>query len=309
MTDKIIKFLKFIWPAAVFCLVLFAFLNIAYAQDSLGGWAKYLQPILPSFNALTGATGEDIAASVIRRGITLVKYLVGAGALIMGLIYGMNFVFARGKEDVITKYRQNFLWLFIGFVIIMTAENIANIFNPEEAKANALIDFKAANDQIRQVTNYIKWLIGSVIVLFITVSGVRLVLARGNQEKITKQKNHLIYSGIGMLVLLLATNIVNAIYVFGNPDEIVAANSTVAITELGSIIRLLLVFLGPVTIIFTISAGFMYLTAFENEDRAKKARKMITAGVTGIVLVYMAYALVNTFMTAPLTPATTTVTP
>jgi len=51
------------------------------------------------------------------------------------------------------------------------------------------------------------------------------------------------------------------------------------------------------------------MTAFENEDRAKKARKMITAGVTGIVLVYMAYALVTTFMTAPLTPATAPVTP
>jgi len=303
MPKKIIKFLKFIYPVALFCFLLFAFLNFVNAQDSLGGdWSQYLENDLPSFSGPTGATGEDLAANVIRRGISLTKYLVGGAALLMGIIYGINFVLARGKEEVISKYKTNFLWLFIGFVIIMAAENIANIFNPEKATSEELIDFNAASDQLRDVTNYIKWLFGSIIVLMMTVSGVKLITAQGEQEKITKEKNNLIYSSIGMLVLLLASNIVNSIYVIKDPDTIVAAEATTGITELGGIIRLLLAFLGPVTIIFTIAAGFMYMTAFENEERAKTARRMIIAGITGIVFVYMAFALVNTFLTAPLTP-------
>jgi len=305
MTDKLIKVLKTLWPVALFCLFLFVFMNMVYAQDSLGDWSKFLESKLPSFKGLPGSTGEDIAANVIKRGISLIKYLVGGLGVVMGLLYAFNFIWARGKEDVITKYKMNFLWLFLGFIVIMTAENIANIFNPEKATSNALIDFKAGNDQLRSVTDYLKWLVGSVIVFMMTLSGIKMVIAQGNEEKITKEKNNLIYSGIGMLVLLLASNIVNAIYVVKNPETIIAGNATLTINEIGSVIRLLLVFLGPITIIFTIAAGFWYLTAFENEERAKDARNMIVAGITGIVIVYTSYALVNTFMVAKFTPNVT----
>jgi len=304
MSDKIFKFLKFICPAAMFCLALFIFFSMAHAQDSLGNdWYKFLETRIPSFTGPVGSTGQDLAMIAIRRAISIVEYMVGGAALIMGLIYAINFVLARGKEETISKYRTNFLWLFIGFVIIMAAQSIADIFNPVAAKSTALIDFTKASDKLREITNYVKWLIGSVIVLFTTVSGVRLVVARGNEEKISKEKDNLIYSGIGMLILLMASNIVDAIYVINDPDHIVSGGSVRIVNELGSIIRLLLVFLGPVTILFTLGAGFMYMSAFENEERAKTARNMIVAGITGIVIVYISYALVATFMTAPLVPS------
>ena len=303
MSKKIIKIIKYIWPIVAFCLFLFLFFNVVQAQDSLGtGWDEYIKGVLPDFTTPTDATGEDIAASVIRRGISLLKYLIGGVALIFGLIYAMNFIFARGNEETISKYKKNFLWLVVGFLIIMVAENISNIFNPEVAKSEQLIDFAAGRDQLRDIANYLKWLFGSVIMLLITISGIRLITAGGKQETIDKEKQHLIWSAIGMLVILLATNIVNAIYVIQSPEVIIAADSTVAVTEVGSIIRLLLVFLGPIAILFTILAGFMYLTALDNEERASKAKRMIIGGVTGIVIIYISYALVNTFMTAQLTP-------
>ena len=125
--------------------------------------------------------------------------------------------------------------------------------------------------------------------------------ADGKEETLTKEKMHLAWSGIGMLAILLASNIVNAIYVVNSStDEVTAGSSTTAVQEIGSVIRLLLVFLGPLAVIFTIYAGFMYLTSFDNEERSKKSRTMIVSGVTGIVIIYTAYALVNTFMVAKL---------
>ena len=255
MSEKITKFLKSIYPAVLLCVLLFAFINIACAEDSLGDWSKYLEIDLPIFIGPEGASGEDMAANVIRRAIVFVKYMVGGGALLMGIIYGINFVLARGKEEVISKYKVNFLWLFVGFVIIMMSETVAKIFNPEKATSEALIDFKAADDQLRNVTNYIKWLFGSVIILLMTISGIKLILAQGQQEKITKEKNNLLYSSIGMLVLLLATNIVKAIYVINEETREVAAGEVKSgIAEIGGVIKLLLAFLGPVAIIFTIAA-------------------------------------------------------
>ena len=100
-----------------------------------------------------------------------------------------------------------------------------------------------------------------------------------------------------MLVILLGSNIVNAIYVVNEETgQVAAARAEAGITEIGGVIRLILAFLGPVAVIITIYAGFMLLTAFENEERAKKAKTMIVAGVTGIVIIYAAYAIVNTII-------------
>ncbi len=300
--SKIQKFISIVGPTALFCLVLFVGLKVANAQGSLGAdWANYLEGELPSFDAPEGASGEDVAASVIRRGIGLAKYIIGGVALLFGIIYAMNFIFARGKEETLSKYKQNFLWLLIGFVILMAADGISQIFNPETASSEALIDFTAGRDQLRIITNYLKWLFGSIIALLMTISGIKMMTASGNEEAIGKEKTHLVWSGVGMLVVLLASNIVNAIYVI-NGDKAEAAGASAGITELGGVIRLMLVFLGPLAVLFTIYAGFMYLTALDNEDRANKAKTMIVAGVTGIVIIYSAYALVNTFLVADLTP-------
>lgn len=84
------------------------------------------------------------------------------------------------------------------------------------------------------------------------------------------------------------------------PAETVAAGAETAITEITSIVRLVLVFLGPIAIGFTIYAGFMYMTALENEERVKKAQRMIVAGVVAIAMIYGAYAIVNTVTAAQL---------
>jgi hypothetical protein len=154
--------------------------------------------------------------------------------------------------------------------------------------------------------DYLKWLLGSVAVLSTTISGISLVTAAGDEEAVTKQKRNLTWSLIGMLVILLANNIVNAIYVIKTPSEVVAGQATSTISEISSIIKLILVFLGPVAIAFTIYAGFYYLTAFDDEDRTTKAKGMIVGGVTGIIIIYSAVAIVNTLTSVNLAPPDTT---
>lgn len=300
------KIKKYIGPALFMGLVFFMLARTGYAQDSLGGdWDQYLRGALPGFNGVSeNTTGQDLAINLVRRGIGILKFVIGAVALILGVIFAIQLIFSQGKEENITKAKQNFLWLFVGFAILMIADNIADIFNPETATSEALIDFNAGQDQLRQIANYIKWLFGSIIILLMTVSGFRMIMAGGKEEVLTKEKTHLAWSGIGMLVILLASNIVNAIYVVNAPDDIQAGETGDVITQVIGLIRLALVFLGPIVIAFTIFAGFMFLTSFNNEDQANKAKRMIIAGITGIVIIYAAFAIVNTFAGANLTSGT-----
>ena len=223
---------------------------------------------------------------------------MGGAALLFGIIYAGSLALARGREETIAKQKTNFLWVFVGFVVLMVADTVSDIFNPVKATSEDLIDFEATHDQLRDVANYLKWLFGSVVALLMTISGIRLITAGGDEERITKEKRHLVWSGIGMLIILLASNIVNAIYVMNEKTGVItAAGPKEGIMEIGGIIRLFLVFLGPIAVLFTIYAGFMYLTSFNNEEKLNKAKKMIIAGVTAIIIIYAAFALISTFMT------------
>jgi len=287
------KTIRIIIPIALLCLGIFIVLKTAHAQSYLGeGWDQYLKDNLKTFGV--EGDGEVLATQFIQNLIRIVRYIVGAIALVMGTIYAMSLIFARGKEEVITKQKQNFLWVFLGFVILIISENIATIFNPAKATAEQIIDFGAAQDQLRAAADYIKWLFGSIFVLLMVISSIRMITAAGEEEEITKQKRNITWSLIGMLIVLMASNIVNAIYRVKSPKEISTVAPEKAITEITGIIQLILVFLGPAAVAFTIYAGFMYLTALDNEERIQKAKRMIIGGVTGIVIIYAAYAIINT---------------
>lgn len=298
-TEKIKKIIRIIGPTVLFCLFLLIVFKTAHAQSYLGeGWDENLGGV-KNF-ATEGKTGEELVINFVQNAIRIVRFFVGGVALIMGILYGMSLVFARGKEEVITKQKTNFLYVFMGFIILIISENVAGIFNPEKATADKLIDFNAAHDQLRNVVNYIKWMLGSIIVMFMVISSIRMITAGGEEEMITKQKRNLTWNIIGMMIILLASNIVNAIYVLNEGSdgtytgEVSAEGPRTAIVEITSIIRLILVFLGPIAIAFTIYAGFMYLTSFGNDEGNQKAKRMIIGGVTGVIIVFAAYAIVNT---------------
>lgn len=286
-------------PWVIFLGLLLVTVKAAHAQGYLGTtWDQYLRNV--KGYAPTTKTGEELAINFILNLVRIVRNLVGALALVMGVLYGFRLVISRGQEDVITKQKANFLYALLGFMILIISENVARIFNPETSTVNQLIDFNAARDQLRDIVNYMKWMLGSVAVLMFTISGIRLIASQGEETEISNQKRNLTWSLIGMLAILLTSNIVNAIYVIREPAETAAGAPQTAIAEVAGIIRLILVFLGPAAIIFTIYAGFMYLTALADEARSKKGKQMIIAGVVAIVIIYGAYALVNTLTSAKL---------
>ncbi len=56
-------------------------------------------------------------------------------------------------------------------------------------------------------------------------------------------------------------------------------------------------FLALIAMIFVIYAGFLYVTSMGNDEQAKKAKNIIVWVVVGIIVIMIAYALVNTLIT------------
>jgi len=70
-----------------------------------------------------------------------------------------------------------------------------------------------------------------------------------------------------------------------------------------TIVQYLLGFLGIVAIIIMLYGGFTWMTAAGNEEKVGKAKQIISAGIIGLVIIFVSYALV-TFVISQLLLAT-----
>lgn len=57
------------------------------------------------------------------------------------------------------------------------------------------------------------------------------------------------------------------------------------------IINVALGFLGIIAVVIVLYGGFMWMTAGGNEERITKAKQILTAGVIGLVIIIMAWAI------------------
>lgn len=62
-------------------------------------------------------------------------------------------------------------------------------------------------------------------------------------------------------------------------------------STIASIINVVLGFLGIVAVVIILLGGFKWMTAGGNDDKVKEARKLMIAGVIGLVIVLSAYAI------------------
>ena len=70
-----------------------------------------------------------------------------------------------------------------------------------------------------------------------------------------------------------------------------------------SIIQVLLGFLGIVAIVIMLYGGFVWMTAGGNDEKISEAKKIISAGIIGLVIIFISFALAQ-FVIAQLITAT-----
>ena len=60
-----------------------------------------------------------------------------------------------------------------------------------------------------------------------------------------------------------------------------------------NIVRIIVGFLGIITILIILAGGFKWMTSGGSEDKIGEAKKLISAGVVGLVVVLAAYAIAS----------------
>lgn len=76
------------------------------------------------------------------------------------------------------------------------------------------------------------------------------------------------------------------------------------VSSIANIIRIALGFLGIIAVVIILLGGFKWMTAGGNDDKLKKAKQLIFAGLIGLVIILSAYAIAS-FVISSITSATT----
>ncbi|MDD2807277.1 MAG: hypothetical protein PHW95_02005 [Patescibacteria group bacterium] len=64
-----------------------------------------------------------------------------------------------------------------------------------------------------------------------------------------------------------------------------------------AIVNVLMGFLGIIAIIIILYGGFTWMTAGGNEEKVSQAKKIITAGIVGLVIIFISFAIASFVIT------------
>lgn len=106
---------------------------------------------------------------------------------------------------------------------------------------------------------------------------------------------------VGFFCLTLLTLLVPAVVSAQNDifGVNVVSNANLALTNSDPretavrIINTALGFLGLIAVVIVLYGGFMWMTAAGNEERISKAKQILTAGIIGLVIIAMAWAIAS----------------
>lgn len=143
---------------------------------------------------------------IVLNGIQIALFLAAYLAAFFILYGGFLFITGGSNPSQIEKGRKSIFNAVIGLVIAMSAIAITNfIFNIiGPVSPNQGIVQLSSQQLLANALNIVYFIAGTVAVIVIIISGINYTTSAGDSGKITKAKNMLTYSIVGLIVVLVA---------------------------------------------------------------------------------------------------------
>ena len=240
--------------------------------------------------------------NLVTKVVNITRILIGSVAVLMAIISGVQLITSRANEEAVGNARKALLYSVIGIVIIALSADLAALLDLRNggligSKAEIMNRARIFDDAVRVIITFIKYIIGSVAILMLITSGLRLVSDGSSDETVTQEKKHIFVIVIGLVGLIFVDSIIrNVLYNIDNPLENPAIDLAQGIKEMVGFVNLLVTFVGPIAVLTLVAGGAWYAISMGNDDSQEKAKKMMFASLLGIILIYGAFGIVSTFI-------------
>ena len=224
---------------------------------------------------------------------TLAAYL-SLGFIIYG---GYLYMLSSGDPGKALTGRKTLTRAFIGLAVVILSNIIVNTIGIAFLGQNGQLEGTncATNECISAdslVSNFFNWIIGFagvVAVIFVVIGGVSYITSSGDPSKLQKAKATITYALIGLAIVGLALTINGFVY-----NMIEASNEGKDIRgPIISLLNTIIGLLGIVSVAFIVIGGVGYMTSAGDPGKIKKSKDTILYACIGLVLVGLAFAIVN----------------
>jgi hypothetical protein len=150
---------------------------------------------------------------IVLNGIEIALVLTAYIALFFILYGGFLFITGGGNSSQVEKARKSIFNAVIGLIISMGAIAITNLAFGVLGEATATNEFGvpeiAAGDLLQNGINLVYYIAGIAAVIVIIIAGITYATSMGDSSRITRAKNMILYSVIGLGILFAAFAITN----------------------------------------------------------------------------------------------------
>lgn len=164
------------------------------------------------------------------------------------------------------------------------------------------IRFKGES-QIRSIglatIKVIRNLIGAIAVIWIVISGIRMIAANGDESKITEQKQSILYALLGLGIILLLERVITLVYGIPGAERGIATTGPGISEEVLGIVSFVKAIIGAVAMSMIIISGFKTIASQGEEEKITNERKSIVWVVVGIIIILVNQIIIENLYIQP----------
>jgi hypothetical protein len=149
------------------------------------------------------------------------------------------------------------------------------------------------------IVDLFKYLLGTIAVIVIISSGVRLITAGKKIDDIAEtQKESIKYAIIGLLIIVLADTMIKQVF-FGEQGEVFRSTADIQLAaergteQLRGVYMFLEFFIGAIAVLMIVIAGIRRVASGGNEDTITKTNKQIMWAIIGLIVIGLAEFVVK----------------
>lgn len=291
-----------------------AFAVSALPGDQAATDVIYTEASLP----VPGQTDSNaILGQVIMSGLAYTKVIIVAMGILFITIMGYRMVVGSDNEEEITNVKKGIIYTLIAFLILSMSQDLAKIFDYSngtilQSPTEILKRVRVWDKQVEIAIKFIKYVIAAFAGVMIVRSSIKLITSGGEDEETSKHRHSILYSAAGLLLVYGGDIFINKVFYVVNTKKYTgtkgiewSVDAGQGVKELVGITNMIVSFVGPLAILMLVVASLMYLAAGGEQEKMEKAKRIIIAVVIGLVIIYGAFALVNTVVLGRLSAETT----
>jgi Type IV secretion system pilin len=268
----------------------------------------FMSPILNYFYSFS-PSGDSTVPNIflaIAWGIKNFFIIVAVLFLIIGVL---KLLFSGGDEEAQKKWKNNIIYVSIGVFIMQIAYSFWSTLylNSDTSYIDGRLAWTFWINIFEPIVNIMLLLASFGFIAMAVYSFYTIITGGGDEEKLKKGKNIIIYALIGFLLIRIPRMLVIALY--GEPVaacknnvwlavwtcEIGAKNLWNGINIFWKILTYVNGFLALFAVIMILYAGWLILISGWEEEKLKKAKKTILFIVIGMVLLVASQAIFRFF--------------